>query len=85
MARRCNRSAIESFIYLTLMKQTVRLAMVNGVSLTGIYKPREDRPTVPAALAHTERPCSDTPHASVGHAAAGREAREVSCALPELR
>ncbi|MDD3337205.1 MAG: topoisomerase, partial [Eubacteriales bacterium] len=36
-------SAIDLLSYLTLMKQNRHdWCMVNGVSLTGIYKPRED-------------------------------------------
>ena len=45
-------SAIDLLSYLTLIKQNRHdWRMVNGVSLTGIYKPREDTPIVPVALA----------------------------------
>ncbi|MFB0921384.1 MAG: DUF3991 and TOPRIM domain-containing protein [Oscillospiraceae bacterium] len=44
--------AIDLLSYLTLVKRNrYDWRMVNGVSLTGVYKPREDTPTVPAALA----------------------------------
>jgi hypothetical protein len=81
-------SAIDLLSYLTLMKQNCYdWRMVNGVSLTGVYKPREDTPTVPAALAQYLKD-----HSQIYRIAlcldgdeAGREAAQgIIAALPEL-
>lgn len=81
-------SAIDLLSYLTLLKLNRHdWRMVNGVSLTGIYKPREDTPTVPMALAQylKDHPqirrialCLDSDEA--GH----ETAQGIITALPEL-
>lgn len=80
--------AIDLLSYLTLLKRNRRdWRAMNGISLTGVYKPREDMPTVPMALAqylkdhpqiHRIALCLDSDEA-------GREAaRGIIAALPEL-
>lgn len=80
--------AIDLLSYLTLVKRNRHdWRMVNGVSLTGVYKPCEDTPTVPAALAQYLKGhpqirrialCLDSDEA-------GREAAQgIIAALPEL-
>ena len=81
-------SAIDLLSYLTLIKRNSHdWRMVNGVSLVGVYKPREDSPTIPAALAQYLKDypqirrialCLDSDEA-------GREAAQgIIAALPEL-
>jgi len=81
-------SAIDLLSYLTLMKRNRHdWQFVNGVSLTGVYKPREDTPTVPMAL---EQYLKDHPQISrialcLDNDEAGREAaRGIITSLPEL-
>ncbi len=81
-------SAIDLLSYLTLMKQNRSdWRMVNAVSLTGIYKPREDAPTIPAALAEYLKDHSQIRRISLclDKDRAGREAAQgIIAALPEL-
>lgn len=81
-------SAIDLLSYLTLIKRNgYNWRLVNGVALTGVYKPTEDAPTVPAAL---EQYLKD--HLQIRRIAlcldndgAGREAAQgIIAALPEL-
>ncbi len=81
-------SAIDLLSYLTLMKRNRHdWRLVNGVSLTGVYKPREDTPTVPMALSQYLK---DHPQISrialcLDNDEAGREAaRGIIASLPEL-
>ncbi len=81
-------SAINLLSYLTLMKrERYDWREVNGVSLMGVYKPREDNPTVPAALTQYLKDhsyirrialCLDSDEA-------GRDAAQgIIAALPEM-
>jgi hypothetical protein len=81
-------SAIDLLSYLTLIKQNRHdWRMVNGVSLTGIYKPREDTPIVPVALAQylKDHPQIRRIALCLDNDEAGREAAQgIIAALPEL-
>ena len=73
---------------LTLMKREhYDWREVNGVSLTGVYKPRGDNPTVPAALAQylKDHPYIRRIALCLDNDEAGREASQgIIAALPEL-
>lgn len=81
-------SAIDLLSYLALMKRNHHdWRMVNGVSLTGVYKPREDTPTAPVALAQylKDHPQIRRIALCLDNDEAGREAaRGIIAALPEL-
>lgn len=80
--------AIDLLSYLTLVKRNrCDWRMINGVSLVGVYKPREDPPTVPSALdqylkSHTQirRVALCLDNDETGHLAA----QGIIAALPEL-
>jgi hypothetical protein len=81
-------SAIDLLSYLTLVKRNRHdWRMVNGVSLIGVYKPREDTPKVPAALAQylKDHPQIRRIALCLDSDEAGREAAQgIIAALPEL-
>jgi len=81
-------SAIDLLSYLALIKRERHdWRMVNGVSLSGVYKPRENTPTVPAALAQylKGRPYIRRIALCLDSDEAGREAAQgIITALPEL-
>jgi len=80
--------AIDLLSYLTLVKRNRHdWRMVNGVSLTGVYKPSEDTPTVPAALTQylKDHPQIRRIALCLDSDEAGREAAQgIIAALPEL-
>ncbi|NLT14142.1 MAG: DUF3991 domain-containing protein [Clostridiales bacterium] len=80
--------AIDLLSYLTLIKQNRHnWRTVNGVSLVGVYKPREDNPIVPAALAQylKDHPQIRRIALCLDSDVAGREAAQgIITALPEL-
>lgn len=81
-------SAIDLLSYLTLMKREhYDWREVNGVSLTGVYKPREDTLTVPLALTQflEDHPQIRRIALCLDNDDAGREAAQgIIAALPDL-